>query len=93
MKILFLFQTIRTTVWTKHDDTIRTDEIKEEHELEENDDEDQRHRVDSVLQTQYGGMEMAEKEKPLQADGIIKFFNLLLCVPDQKFLQKIFSRN
>lgn len=64
---------IRTTVWTKQDDTIRTDEIKEEHELEENDDEDQRHRVDFVLQTQYGGMEMAEKEKPLQADDFLMF--------------------
>ena len=37
-------QTIRTTVWTKHDSRIRSDELTEQHDMEENDQNEIRQR-------------------------------------------------
>lgn len=38
------YQVIRTTVWTKHDSRIRSDELTEAHDMEENDENELRRR-------------------------------------------------
>ena len=44
---------IRTTVWTKHNSTIRGDEIKEEHDLDEIDESERRRRSFSDEQLEF----------------------------------------
>ena len=80
-------QIIRTTFWTRHDQTIRDDEIEEELELQEADEEERRKRLDSFK-------ERSESLRPKDKGDTVQLKDLRhdqVKMVDEKARKKVFN--